>query len=84
MGGGSAFRQCAFPIQETDDLVLDALQVLDRLLDVDQLGLEGGPPGPGAALETQRVDVQQTIEDLKGIEDEIVTILKREGALPEG
>jgi DNA-binding transcriptional MerR regulator len=37
-----------------------------------------------AALETQLVDVQQTIEDLKGIEDEIVTFLKREGALPEG
>jgi DNA-binding transcriptional MerR regulator len=36
------------------------------------------------ALETQLVDVQQTIEDLKGIEDEIVTFLKREGALPEG
>lgn len=37
-----------------------------------------------AALETQLVDVQQTIEDLKGIEDEIVGFLKREGALPEG
>ena len=37
-----------------------------------------------AALETQLVDVQQTIEDLKGIETEIVTFLKREGALPEG
>jgi DNA-binding transcriptional MerR regulator len=37
-----------------------------------------------AALETQLVDVQQTIEDLKGIEDEIVDFLKREGALPEG
>jgi DNA-binding transcriptional MerR regulator len=37
-----------------------------------------------AALETQLVDVQQTIEDLKGIEDEITSFLKREGALPEG
>lgn len=37
-----------------------------------------------AALETQLVDVQQTIEDLKGIEAEIVGFLKREGALPEG
>ncbi|WP_225770099.1 MerR family DNA-binding transcriptional regulator [Inquilinus sp. Marseille-Q2685] len=37
-----------------------------------------------AALEAQLVDVQQTIADLKGIEDEIVAFLKREGALPEG
>ena len=37
-----------------------------------------------AALETQLVDVQQTIEDLKGIEAEITGFLKREGALPEG
>jgi DNA-binding transcriptional MerR regulator len=36
------------------------------------------------ALEGQLVDVQQTIEDLRGIEDEITTFLKREGALPEG
>lgn len=37
-----------------------------------------------AALEAQLVDVQQTIEDLKGIENEITSFLKREGALPEG
>ncbi|WP_395676188.1 MerR family DNA-binding transcriptional regulator [Inquilinus sp.] len=37
-----------------------------------------------ASLETQLVDVQQTIEDLRGIEAEITDFLKREGALPEG
>src|SRR4051794_17172255 len=40
---GSAFRQRPFPLQEIDDLGLDALQVGDGLLHVDQLGLERGP-----------------------------------------